>query len=64
MTRKKVFWNHFALAMVHAFINRQLVLSLAIIWIFMLAGTTEEAAAAANIPRYYFYHLKSSCSSF
>ena len=52
MTRKKVFWNQFALAMMVNYVNkRQVILSIAIIWIFMLQGTTEEAAQAAKHQR-------------
>ena len=37
--------------MVNSFIKRQFVLSLAIIWVFMLQGTTEEAAIVSKVPR-------------
>ena len=66
-TRKKVFWNHFSTMMlppprpttttmmtkkmVNSFIKRQFVLSLAIILVFMLQGTTEEAAIVSKVPR-------------
>ena len=62
-TRKKVFWNHFTIMMlpptttpmtkrmVNSFIKRQFVLSIAIIWLLMLQGTTEEAALASKVSR-------------
>ena len=49
MTRKKVFWNDLAFAMVNSFIRSQFFLYVAIIWLFMLQGTTEEAAAVAKL---------------